>query len=303
MIEVMLTLILVALAALGVLIWKTRQVDVREIESALSRTWIALGLGERIVAIEEQARRIAESYRSFELLLRTPTERGSLGETSLETMLSDQLPPDMYAIRQRTFDGKIPDATIRSSAGIICIDCKFPLDNYRRLAEALSHSEVDTAQVDRLKRQFLRNVDGHLTKIAQDYVQPEKGSAEFAFAYIPSEAVYYFLVQEGYDLLRNHARRGVQVVSPLTLAHKLELIKAGVHARHLSENARAVQRDLQALARRFTAVDQAWRVLYDTHLRNLAAKAEEVDRAYRQLREEFARVAEVEEIGDGCHKS
>jgi DNA recombination protein RmuC len=290
-IEGLLMLILLALIGLGVLVWRTRRVDSRDVATAVSHTWIDLGLGERVAAVEEQARRIAESYRSFESLLRAPTERAALGEVSLETMLTDQLPPDMVAIRQRIFDGKIPDAAIRSTAGIICIDCKFPLDNYQRLMavpQGDGHAEA-------IKRQFLRNVQSHLNKIADDYVCPDKGSAEFAIAYVPSEAVYYFLVHEGYDLLRTFARRGVQVVSPLTLSHKLELIKAGVHARHLSENARAVQAELRALARAFAEVDEAWRVFYGAHLRNLTTKGEELDRAYGRLREAFERVASAHE--------
>jgi DNA recombination protein RmuC len=294
MIEGLLTLILLALIGLGVLVWRTRRVDSRDVATAVSHTWIDLGLGERVAAVEEQARRIAESYRSFESLLRAPTERGALGEVSLETMLTDQLPPDMVSIRQRIFDGKIPDAAIRSTAGIICIDCKFPLDNYQRLM-AVPQGDQGDGHAEALKRQFLRNVQGHLNKIADDYICPEKGSAEFAIAYVPSEAVYYFLVHEGYDLLRTFARRGVQVVSPLTLSHKLELIKAGVHARHLSENARAVQAELRALARAFAEVDEAWRVFYGVHLRNLNAKGQELDRAYGRLREAFERVASAHE--------
>jgi DNA recombination protein RmuC len=148
----------------------------------------------------------------------------------------------------------------------------------------------------------LRNVESHLAKVAEDYVRPDKGSAEFAFVYIPSESVYYFLVHEGYDLLRTYARRGVQTVSPLTLSHKLELIKAGLHAQRLSENALKVRQDLWDLGRRFALVDEAWRVLYRTHVHNLAAKAEDVDRAYDGLRDLFQRICittGTEPEGDG----
>jgi DNA recombination protein RmuC len=137
-------------------------------------------------------------------------------------------------------------------------------------------------------------VRGHLQKVRDAYVCPEKGSAEFAFAYIPSEGVYWFLVSEGYELLRDFAKIGVQVVSPLTLAHKIELIKAGVHARKLSEEARRVQRELSSLSVAFAQVDQTWATFYDTHLRNLRNKAEEVEGAYRGLRDEFDRVSRLE---------
>ncbi len=261
-----------------------------DVELAVSGSWVRLGLAERIGAVEAQARAIGDSYRSFEQLLRVPTERGTFGEVGLEAILADQLPPDLYAIRQRTFDGKIPDAAIRSTAGIICIDSKFPLDNYRRLVECSDPSEEEA-----FRRRLLRDLRGHLTKVAEDYVRPDKGSADICFAYIPSEGVYYYLLREAHDLLRDFARRGVQVVSPLTLSGKLGLIKAGVQAKRLSESAGQVRDDLHALGQRFEALDAEWQTLYGTHLANASAKADEVDRAYRALRQEFRRVSSVEE--------
>jgi len=284
-VEALLIVVVCLLCGLILLVWKTRIAGGRDVEAAVSKTWIALGLGERIQAVEMHAREIRDSYRSFEQLLRVPIERGSFAELSLETILGDGLPPDMYMIRQRVLDGKVPDASIRSTVGVICIDSKFPLDNYHRMLTA------DEREMAGFARSFARDVRGHLAKIARDYVQPDKGSAAFAFAYIPSEAVYYYLVNQAYELLREYTRQGVQVVSPLTLGHKLELIKAGAHALRLSENAEVIQRELQALGRRFAQVDESWRVFYETHLRNLAAKGEEVDAAYRALREEFGRVS------------
>lgn len=289
MIETLLGLVIILLAALIILVWRTRGAGSKDVEAAISKTWIDLGLGEHIYAVEKQAQAIHDSYRSLEQMLRVPTERAALGEITLETMLADQLPHDMFMIRQRVMDGKIPDAAIRSTVGLICIDCKFPLDNYQRLVAA------NEDEVAGYERRFLRDVRGHLTKIAQDYVRPEKGSAEFALAYIPSEAVYYYLVNAAFDLLRDFCRRGVQVVSPLTLSHKLELIKAGVHAQRLSENAVRVSNDLHNLSRRFSEVDETWRVFYESHFRNLAAKAEELDHAYRGVRGAFDSIAEIQE--------
>lgn len=291
MIEALLGVVIALLVALLVLLLRRREVAPSDIEAAVSGTWVRLGLAERIGAMEAHAREVRDSYRSFEQLLRVPTERGSFGEVSLEAILADQLPPDMFAIRQRTFDGKIPDATIRSSVGVICIDSKFPLDGYRRAVEC-----DDEAARAAHHRRFLRDVSGHLAKVAADYIRPEKGSADFAFAYVPSEAVYYFLLCEGYSLLREFSVRGVQVVSPLTLATKVELIKAGVLARRLSEGARQVQEDLRALGKRFAALDDEWQVFYGTHLRNAQARADGIDQHYQALRREFLRIAEEKDV-------
>ena len=287
-IQILLAVVVVLLITLIILVLRGRGVKPRDIENAVSSTWTKLGLEEKIGTLTVHTQDIREYHRSIEQMLRVPTERAALGELSLETILSDQLPPDMFGIRKMILDGKIPDAHIRSTVGLICIDSKFPLDNYRRMVET-----EDSQEEERFKHDFRRDVQNHLNKIADDYVCPEKGSAEFAFAYIPSEAVYYFLVNEEFEMLRGFTKRGVQVVSPLTLSSKIELIKAGVHAKKLSEEAENVRNDLNIISQRFNEIDGLWRVFYNTHLRNAEGKAEELDIAYKKLRDEFDRISRM----------
>ena len=280
-------ILLLALIALVLLVYRSRRIEPNDLEPAISKVWRESGLDEKLGQLTAHARDIRDTHRSVEQMLRVPKERASIGELSLETILSDQLPPDMYGMRARVLDGKAPDAHIKSTVGLICIDSKFPLDNYIKMSES--------QESDGSKREFLRDVRGHLDKISADYVCPELGSAEFAFAYIPSEAVYYFLVCEAYQLLREYTWKGVQVVSPLTLSHKIELIKTGVHAKKLSEEADRVRTDIMRLSRQFEEVDDAWRVFYGTHLRNAGNKADELDQAYKKLRDEFDRISRLSE--------
>ena len=285
--------VLLLLVVLGVLVTVARRKgpDRKDIEASLSSTWRMLGLDRAIGSIETHAREVKDSYRSFEQLLRVPTERGRFGELSLETILGDQLPPDMFGMRENVLNGGTPDANIRSTVGRICIDSKFPLENYRNMLDA-----QDDGERERLKKQFIKvDIRGHLDKVAEDYVRPDRGSADFAFAYIPSEAVYYFLQREAFDLLREYSKRGVAVVSPLSLSFEIRLIRAGVHAKRLSEEAEKVSNSLVKLERQFGEVDETWRVLYTRHLKNLQAKADELDGAYQKLRDEFQKVSEMAE--------
>lgn len=286
--QILLAVVVILLAVLIFLALKERKIKPRDIEDAVSSTWTKLGLEEKIGTLSVHAQDIRGLHRSIEQMLRVPKERAALGEISLEVILSDQLPPDMFGIRKMTFNGKIPDAHIRSTVGLICIDSKFPLDNYRKMVES-----QDSREKEQFKNDFRKDVQNHLSKIAEDYVCPEKGSVEFAFAYIPSEAVYYFLVNEEFEMLREYTQRGVQVVSPLTLSSKIELIKAGVHAKKLSEEAESVRKDLNVISQGFNEIDELWRVFYSTHLRNAEDRAEELDRAYKKLRGEFDRISRM----------
>ena len=282
----LLSVVVAILSVLTVLVFRRARIQSRDIEPAVAKAWKDSGLDQRLGQMTAYAKEIHETHRSVEQMLRVPKERASMGELSLETILSDQLPPDMFGMREKVLDGKIPDAHIKSTVGLICIDSKFPLDNYRSMVES-----TETNGNGEYERRFHRDVRGHLKKIAEDYVCPEQGSAEFAFAYIPSEGVYYFLLNKQYDLLREYTKKGVQVVSPLTLSHKVELIKTGVHALKLSQEAEKVRTDLARLSRQFDAVDQEWRVFYRTHLKNAVGKAEDLDVAYSKLRNEFSRVS------------
>jgi len=287
-IEILLAVVIGLLLVLICLVLKRGRVEPKDIEFAISSVWKESGLDEKIGRLATYAEDIRDDYRSLEQMLRVPIERASLGEIALEKILSDQLPPDMFGMRKTILDRKVPDAHIKSTVGAICIDSKFPLDNYRKMMEAEDLKEKET-----LKKQFLRDVQGHLNKVADDYVCPQSGSAEFAFAFIPSESVYHFLVTEAYDTLRRYTSRGVQAVSPLTLSHKIELIKAGVHARKLSEQAEQIRNDIARLSQRFAEIDKNWQIFYETHLRNAERKAQELDKAYQGLREEFDKIARL----------
>jgi DNA recombination protein RmuC len=261
----------------------------REVEFAVTKAFSELGVDHKLGRVEVLADEIRGNQKSFEQMLVTPTGRGSFGELSLEVIMKDQLPKDMFGIRKQVIRGKTPDAHIDSTVGVICIDSKFPFANYRKIMET-----NDSVEKERLKKSFTGDVAGHLSKVAQDYVCPEYGSAEFAFVYIPSEAVYWFIVTECFDLLREFTIRGVQVVSPLTLSHKIELIKAGVHAKKLSEEAENVRNNMLKLDSHLNNIEELWSTLYETHLHRLKGKADDVETALKLLRAEFQRIKTFE---------
>jgi len=289
MIEVVLlgAILIVTLLILFLLL-KGIKTDISDLEGLFSQAINRSGFLEKVGEISTHIAEIKNLHKSIEQMLKVPAERGAFGEIALENILSDHLPPDMFGIRKRVLDGKTPDAFIKSTVGIICIDSKFPLENFRRLKE-----EEDESSRQELHKRFLNDVRGHLTKIKEDYVKPDKGSAEFAFAFIPSEAVYWYLVNHAYEMLRDFAREGVQVVSPLTLAHKVELIKAGVHARKLSEEANRIKESLLTLARDFQELESKWKTFYESHLTRAYRKAQEVDGAYKKIRDDFERIEKL----------
>lgn len=271
-------------------------VETDQLTAALSRTLSEMEFAEQVSRISDRAAEIQTLHRDLDQMLRAPRERGEFGEAQLEVMLSDHLPPDMYGIREQVVGRKTPDAHIETADGIVAIDSKFSLDRYEQYLDA-----EDPAVAAQHKKAFGDAVADQLAKIESDYVRPEEGTTDFAFAYIPSESVYYHLISEEYDLLREFTRRGVQVVSPLTFGHKLELLKAGVQAQKLSEEAQEILERLETLGARFEDVEDEWSTL-QRHLRNASSKADDVDREFTRVRTAFDRI-EQPTIEDGGNDS
>ncbi len=260
------------------------EVDPEKVRGAVSESWRDLKLDKEIGSLENQVSEIKELHTDLETMMKNPRERGEFGEVKLEALLEDHLPSSMYKI-QGEVAGKRPDAYIESAEGKICIDSKFPLDNFKKLMEDGE---------DKYQNKFRKDVEKQLQEIAKKYVRPENGTSDYAFEFVPSERVYYYLVKEEYSLLNKYTQRGVQVVSPLTLGHKLEIIKGDVKTRQMSEKADDVLEKLQALSTRHEKFEDSWSTL-QRHIRRAHNKADEVDKEYRSLKKEFNSVDQLQE--------
>jgi len=263
------------------------EVDPDKVRGAVTESWRELNLDKEIGNLENQVGEIKQLHSDLETMMKNPRERGEFGEVKLEALLSDHLPHSMYGMRERVVDGKTPDAYINASHGKICIDSKFPLDNFNKIMD-------DEQNDENYKLKFRNDVEKQLKEIEKKYVRPEKGTAEYAYEFVPSERVYYYLVKEEYDLLNKYTKKGVQVVSPLTLGHKLELIKSDVKTKELSEKAEEVQEQIQTIGTHVSNLRSQWGTYYDTHLKNAWNKASDINSELEDLESEFDSVEKLE---------
>jgi DNA recombination protein RmuC len=218
----------------------------RRLESASQTT---NKIHERLGKVDEATTQMLERAKDLarlEQALRPPKARGGFGELLLENLLRDRLPPTAYEM-QYTFDsGERVDALVKVDRNIP-IDSKFPLDNYNRLVEAESDDERTLAE-----RQFARDVKQHIEAIAAKYIRPDEGTYDFAFMYIPVEAVYYELAcgKTGALLAYAHERR-VFPVSPTTFTAYLQVIALGLRGMQIEQHAHEVMAYVAELQRDF----------------------------------------------------
>jgi DNA recombination protein RmuC len=257
-------------------------VDQETVKGAVATCWKELGIDKDIGAIKERAVDIQSATQNLQTLFKVTRGRGEFGEFQLEQILKDLLPKQYIHIRERLpRTGKIPDAHIVTPQGIICMDSKFPLDNYRKMLDA-----PEEAQKQTLAASFCSDVTNHIEKINADYVKPEEGTTPFAFGFIPSEAVYQYLTECQPSLVADAAKEGVLLVSPATLAINLNLLSVGLKATEISEKAQQIQNNLGKLSKSLEDVENAWNTLYN-HIKNAYSKAGEVNQKHTHLKTTF----------------
>ncbi|MFQ5837472.1 MAG: DNA recombination protein RmuC [Thermoplasmata archaeon] len=248
-----------------------------------------LGLDKDLGAIKTTAQQILSSSKSLQTLFEVKRGRAQFAEFQLEELLKDIFPPGKVGIRQKLPGFGTPDAHLETSEGILCIDAKFPLDNYRRMLET-----EDEAERRRRAKEFARDVQRHVDKIAGDYVKPEEGGAPFALGFIPAEAVYQYLTEAEGDLMRDAAARGVNLVSPSTLVTSINILALAVRAQEIAERAEDIEESLQRMERRFQGFDGHWETM-KTHLSNAYRRMVDADKSYGRLRQSYRRIARLEE--------
>jgi DNA recombination protein RmuC len=262
----------------------------RRLESASQTTH---KIHERLGKVDEATTQMLERAKDLarlEQALRPPKARGGFGELLLENLLRDRLPPSAYQM-QFTFDsGERVDAVVRVDRDIP-VDSKFPLDNYNRLVEAESDDERTLAE-----RQFARDVKHHIDAIAAKYIRPDEGTYDFAFMYIPVEAVYYELACGKTGALLSYANdRRVFPVSPTTFTAYLQVIALGLRGMQIEQHAHEVMAyvaDLQRDFGRFT--DEFDKV--GTHLGHAQSKYHDAGKRLDRLETKLERA--VEERGE-----
>lgn len=207
-----------------------------------------MATSDRLTRLEQSAEHIAEvgkNISSLQDILKPPTFRGVLGETLLENLLAQYLPRDTFEMQHRFKSGLIVDAVVNLPAGVVPIDAKFPLDNFKKMLEC-----DDEKQRKQYRREFTRDVKNRIDEIATKYILPDEGTLNFALLYVPAENVYYEITVKG-DMdgsIGDYALASrVVPVSPNTLYAYLQAIAIGLKGLRVEKFAEEILSNLSRL--------------------------------------------------------
>ena len=215
---------------------------------------------ERLAKLDETNRRVvdvAEELKTLQNVLSNPKQRGGLGEYYLDVVLANVLPPHVYETQYGFKDGKIVDAIIRlDKKRILPIDSKFSLENYNRLIEA-----KDKLERESLVRIFKADLKNRIDETAK-YIRPNENTLDYAFMFIPSEAIYYDLLVNNVGSTGTSSRdlieyafvdKKVIIVSPTTLLAYLQTVLQGLKSLQIEEQAKDIQKRVGELGKHIKA--------------------------------------------------
>lgn len=234
----------------------------------------------------QQVGNIAGELKVLQNVLQNPKQRGVLGEYYLTQVLENVLPPERFRLQHRFKDGEIVDAIIELEKGkILPIDSKFSLENYNRLVE-----EKDKALRETYARAFKTDLKLRIDETAK-YIRPKEGTMDFAFMFIPSEAIYNDLLTNKVGITNTSARdlieyafrdKNVIIVSPTTFMAYLQTVLQGLRSLQIEEQAKDIQQRVGELGRHIAA--------YDTYMQKLGGSLGTTVNHYNNAHKELKKI-------------
>ncbi len=256
---------------------------------------------ERLTKLDETNKQVlgfSEQLKQLQETLTNPKQRGVLGEYYLEETLKNVLPPNSYQMQYQFADGEIVDAVVFVKDKIIPVDSKFSLENYQRILEASDDSTRES-----LEKQFKQDLKNRIDETSK-YVRPAENTMEFAFMFIPSEAIYYDLLVNKVGAVKVATRdlieyafkdKHVVIVSPTSFLAYLQTVLQGLRAMQIEESAKEIRKNVETLSKHIMSYDNFLQKLGQ----HLGTTVNTYNTAYKEFKKIDKDVVKIAERGGG----
>ncbi|MBI4085433.1 MAG: DNA recombination protein RmuC [Candidatus Liptonbacteria bacterium] len=234
---------------------------------------------------QKQVVNVTEQLKSLQDILKNPKQRGVLGEYYLETVLKNVFPPNGYQMQYPFKDGSIVDAVIFVGNQIVPIDSKFSLENYNRMI-----NEHNDSERERLEKQFVGDLKARIDETSK-YIKPGEDTVNFAFMFVPSEAIYYDLLINKVGAMKAVERdlidyayneKHVIIVSPATFAAYLQVLFQAMRAFKIQESTEKIKKEIEKLTGHLKK--------YDDYMLKLGKNIGQTVSSYNSAYKEFFKI-------------
>lgn len=232
---------------------------------------------------------IGRSMKELQDFLKSPKLRGNIGEQVLKELLSQMLPKQSFHLQYTFKTGAVVDAAIITGGGIIPIDSKFPMENFRKM-----NSSIDEKEKKLVERDFVNDVKKHIDDISSKYILTNEGTIDFALMYIPSENVYYEIANN-ISLYEYSSKKRVLPVSPMTFYAFLRSILVGFEGQKITKQAHKILSNLRSIQKEYAKVGESLDTL-QKHVNNSYNMMGQVNTGFNKLGQQIETTNTLGEI-------
>ncbi len=213
-------------------------------------------IGENIAllkVINDQMNRLEEEVTGLSKILDNKQLRGAFGERRLSQILEQNygVGSKLYEEQYLLNNGKRCDVFLKYPEQFksIAIDAKFPLENYQNIIAA---NADDKSKYERL---FIQDIKKHIKDISEKYIVNGQ-TAPSAMMFIPSEAVYYYVLKLDESIIDFAYKNNVWITSPTTIMAIITSLDVALKDLELNANLQKVRSEMSGLADEFVRFEK-----------------------------------------------
>ncbi len=243
---------------------------------------------ENLKQIQEKVKDVS----SFQRIFKSPKLRGQWGEASLEYILSQHFPQELWKRQYSFSSGEKVDAVLKlPNEKILPIDSKFSSENFERMINADSAEEKK-----RFRDDFLRDLKNRIDEISSKYIKPSEGTIEFALMYIPAEAIYYEVVfgMREKDIASYAWNNKVVLTSPNTIYLTLRTIAHWFQDTQISKRTQEILKKLSGISQDAEKLSVNFQKL-GSHLNNAVSAYDNSEKRLSLFSERVGKLLEIKE--------
>lgn len=251
---------------------------------------------ERLSKIDEAQKKIdslSTNIVSLQDVLTDKKSRGTFGEVQLNHILSSVFGENnskIFELQKKLVNGTIADAVIQipEPVGMLCVDSKFPLENYQRMID----KNIPELERKVYERDFKTNVKKHINDISSKYII-EGVTSEQAIMFLPAEAIFAEINAYHQDLIDYAGTKKVWIASPTTLMSVLSTVQIVLRNIEREKYAGIIHDELNKLGREFKLYKDRW----DSLAKDIKRVSDDVDKIHitsTKIEKKFDRLSKVE---------
>ena len=252
-----------------------------------------------IVQLQEKVNNVQESVKgvvSFQNIFKSPKLRGQWGETSLEAVMGQFFPKELYSVQHYFKNGEAVDAVLKlPNNQLLPIDSKFNWENFERMTQA-----EDEINRDIFRKNFLSDIKKKIDEIATKYIRPSEDTVDLALMYIPAEGVYYEIVNQikEADVSAYARSKKVILVSPNTFYLTLSAIQHWFRDVQITKQTQEIIKRLSWIGKDAEKLDHSFKRL-GKHLSDAKSSYDDSEQRLGMMVNRVQKVTGAEEETEG----